>query len=810
MRIAAVLFALALITEGVAYAAEPSLGAISPFGAQRGNEVDVTFSGARLGDAQQILIYEPGIEVKSVAPEGDNAVKVKLAIAADCPVGLYGMRVRTATGISNLKLFSVGALPEVQEAEPNSEFESPQQIGMDVTVNGVVENEDVDYFVVDAKAGERITAEIEGLRLGYTFFDPYVAILDAERFELVNSDDAALVRQDGVCSVVAPKDGKYIVQVRESSFGGSSDCRYRLHVGRFPRPTAVIPSGGKAGSEVEVRWLGDVLGERTEKVTLPAAISREFALFTRDEHGVSPSGVPFRLSTLDNGVEAEPNDAREQATPFAAPLAVHGVIGKDGDVDHFKFAGKKGQVFDVRVLARQLRSPLDSVLEVYRASNGQGLGGNDDSGGPDSYLRVTLPEDDDYFVVIRDHLHKGGADYAYRIEVSPVQPALTMGLPERQQYVSHTLSVPQGNRMALLVSASRADWGGDLAVGFAGLPEGMTAESLPMTAARTFVPVVFTAAEGAAPAGTLADVIGKPVDENLKIDGHLLQRTQLVSGQNNTDVYGHWAERMAAAVTAPAPFKIDIVQPKVPLVRDGQMNLKIVAQRAEGFTAPISVFLLYNPPGVGSSGSISIAEGQTEAEIPLTANGGAEIGDHKIVVIGRAGVGNGAIEVSSQLATLSVAAPFVGFAYQKASVEQGQPVDVVVNVTKNIEFAGEANVELLGLPAGVTAEPLKLTKDMEQLAFKVKTSKDSPAGKHTSVLARATFVDQGEPVVHMLYGGELRIDVPLPPKPDAPAAAPVAQPAAENKPVENKPAEKPLSPLEKLRQERAKAKAAMK
>ncbi|MEX2186343.1 MAG: PPC domain-containing protein [Pirellulales bacterium] len=810
MRILAVLACVASsLICNAAVAAEPSLGAISPFGAQRGKEVDVTFSGARLGDAQQILIYEPGIEVKSLAAEGDNAVKVKLAIAADCPVGLYGMRVRTATGISDLKLFSVGALPEVQETEPNSEFEAPQQIGMDVTVNGVVENEDVDYFVVDAKAGERITAEIEGLRLGYTFFDPYIAILDEARFELVNSDDATLVRQDGVCSVVAPKDGKYIVQVRESSFGGSGDCRYRLHVGRFPRPTAVIPAGGKAGTTVDVRWLGDVLGERTEKVTLPTAMSREFAIFASDEHGISPSGNSFRFSTLDNAVEAEPNDAANQATPFVAPLAVHGAIEKAGDVDHFKFAGKKGQVFDVRVFARQLRSPLDSVLQVIRASNGQGIGGNDDSGSPDSYLRVTLPEDDEYLVVIRDHLGKGGVDYAYRIEVAPVEPTLTMGLPERQQYVAHTLSVPQGNRMALLVSASRADWGGDLNVSFAGLPAGMTAETLPMTANRTFVPVLFTAAESAAPAGTLADVVGKPVDENLKFDGHLLQRSQLVRGQNNVDVYGHWAERMAAAVTAPAPFKIEIVQPKAPLVRDGQMSLKIVATRAEGFKAPISVFFLYNPPGVGSSGSISIAEGQNEADIPLTANGGAEIGEHKIVVIGRAGVGNGAIEVSSQLATLSIAAPFVGFAYQKASVEQGQEVDVVVAVTKNADFAGEATVELLGLPAGVSAEPLKLTKDTAQLAFKVKTSKDSPAGKHKSVLARATIVEQGEPVIHMLYGGELRIDVPLPPKPDQPAAAPTPAATAQAKPADA-PAEKPLSPLEKLRQEREKAKAAIK
>ena len=69
---------------------------------------------------------------------------------------------------------------------------------MNVTVNGVAENEDVDYFVVEAKKGERISVEVEGIRLGITMFDPYVAILNAKRFELASSDDAALVWQDGL------------------------------------------------------------------------------------------------------------------------------------------------------------------------------------------------------------------------------------------------------------------------------------------------------------------------------------------------------------------------------------------------------------------------------------------------------------------------------------------------------------------------------------------------------------------------------------------------------------------------------------
>lgn len=104
-------------------------------------------------------------------------------------------------------------MAEIKEVEPNNDFNKPQQVALDTTVNGVVENEDVEYFAIEAKKGERITAELEGLRLGMTFFDPYVAILDTKRFELARSDDAPLVRQDAIASIIAPADGTYIVQV---------------------------------------------------------------------------------------------------------------------------------------------------------------------------------------------------------------------------------------------------------------------------------------------------------------------------------------------------------------------------------------------------------------------------------------------------------------------------------------------------------------------------------------------------------------------------------------------------------------------
>ncbi|MES1213180.1 MAG: peptidase, partial [Singulisphaera sp.] len=321
------------------------------------------------------------------------------------------------------------------------------------------------------------------------------------------------------------------------------------------------------------------------------------------------------------------------------------------------------------------------------------------------------------------------------------------------------------------------------------------------------VPVLFSAAADAAPAGRLADVIGRLDDPNQNIEGHLEQTTSMVRGQNNINVWTHTADRMAVSLTQAVPYSIEIIQPKVPIVRDGSMELKIKATRKEGFTAPITLSMLYNPPGIGSPTSVAIPEGKDEVIMPLTANGGAEVRVWKIAVLGSATVGNGPVTVSSQLADLEIAEPFVGLAYAAAAVEKGKETDVVITVTKNKDFDGSAKVELLGLPNEVTSVPGEINKESKELLFHVKTTANSPAGKHKTLLSRVTIVAQGEPIMHMIGGGELRVDEPLPPKanePAAAAAAPMPMPAAD------KPPEKRLTRLEQLRLDRQKAKEAAK
>src|SRR5205807_8176001 len=133
-------------------------------------------------------------------------------IAPETQLGEHALRVRCKTGVSELRTFFVGALTVVAEKEPNSDFAAPQKIPLNVTITGVIDNEDVDYFAVDLKKGQRLSVEIEGMRLGTTLFDPYIAILDSKRFELATSDDSPLLKQDGMCAIVAPEDGTYIVQ----------------------------------------------------------------------------------------------------------------------------------------------------------------------------------------------------------------------------------------------------------------------------------------------------------------------------------------------------------------------------------------------------------------------------------------------------------------------------------------------------------------------------------------------------------------------------------------------------------------------
>lgn len=809
---------LLILASTVADAANPTLQSILPQGGQRGTTLEAAIRGTRMDGTEEILFYEPGIEVEELEVEKNNSVKLKLKIADDARLGTHAMRVRTATGVSqNMLLFSVGVLPEVSEVEPNTTFDTPQKIDFDVTVNGVADREDVDFYIIEAKKGQRISAEVEGVRLGRpasssTFFDPYLSIMNMDRFELASSDDDALAWNDAIVSILAPEDGTYVIQVRDSSYVGGATCNYRLHVGDFPRPKAVLPAGGRFGQELEVTLLGDVSGPMKKKIKLPketdfysfifAPDFSNFAVFADDKLGVAPTPNLLRLTNLDNVIEQEPNNEVAKGTEFTAPMALNGVVNEPGDVDHFRFTMKKNQQFDVTVHARSIRSPLDPVLTIYD-ERGRRVTSNDDNRSPDSYARFKAPADGVYSISVTDMLGDGGESFAYRIEVTEIKPSLVLGLPEPARYTDAVLTVPQGNRGAVLISAARDGFRADVNLEIKNLPKGVTYETVPMAASANQVAVLFTAAADAPKDGGLLQVIGTVPDQP-EIVGHLRQDSMLIRGQNARPVWNHITDRLAMAVTEQVPFELEIVEPKVPLVRGGSMKLKVRAKRAEGFDGDITLYLIQNPPGVSSSRSVKITKGKTEAEIPLTANATAALETAKICVVGSATVGNGPVEAATPLANLTVAQPYFNLTFKAAAVEQGQPAQLLAEVENTTPFEGAAKVELVGLPGNTTAEPIEITKDSTEAVFTIQTAAESPAGRHKSLMCRLIVTQHGEEITHMIGPTELRIDKPLP----APTAAPKPKPKPAAGQVAAQPKAKPLSRLEQLRQQREAAAAA--
>ncbi len=795
---------LFLLVVQASNAASPDFRSMTPNGGQRGSEVTLTLTGTQLDDFEGLVFFSKGFEMKSVEKVETSKVTCKISIAPDVQPGNHLMRIRSKTGLSRGRYFYVGPFPNVEEKEPNNDIEAPQKIGFNQTIEGVVQTEDVDYFQISAKKGQRISLEVEGLRLGYTTFDPYIAVLDKDRFEKVVSDDTMLHRQDGYCSYEVEEDGDYVVMIRDSSYRGGSTSAYRLHVGSFIRPDVVYPAGGKAGSKTKVRFIAAEGVSFEEEVTLPAEPTEKFMLFSSDAAKAAPSGNPFRVSEFENVLEVEPNETRETATPVKAePIALNGVIEKEGDTDYFKVPLKKGQKLDIQTFAQGIGSPLDSVIVIYD-SNGKSLASNDDGGGRrrlDSKSTVSIPADGDYYLRVYDHLNRGGPNFVYRLELTTSSPEVYYASPMVRNNDSHTrqyIAIPRGGRYASLVNITRKNYSADMQFEAKGLPKGVSLLTTVVPKSVSNAPLLFEAAKDAPLGHVVAPVLLKPTDPKQDVVGRMRQEFDVVRS-GNVIYYTEFEDELPIAVVDEAPFELDIVKPTAPLVSDGVLDLKVVAKRAEGFTKNIRVYLLWRPPGISALGALDIKEGQTECTFNLAAKTVSEA-NWNFTVLGEADAGKGIIYNASPFTEVKTEPAFLTAPeIPMVVVEQGKEATMVCKLEHARPFEGEAVARVVGLPDTIPTEPSKITKDTKEVSFKIITNDKSPVGKRGSLFVQVDVpVPGGGVSTHRVaVNSSIRVDAPR--KAPEPAKAVVAK----NEPKKETPTEKPkvLSRLEQLRME---------
>ena len=803
MKLSLNLFFLFLCSA--AWCAEPLVNSVLPRGGQRDSEQTVLLKGNRLLNPEAIFFYTKGITATNLELKSTKEIKATFKISKDAQLGQHEFRLRTKNGMSKLWTFWVGPFPNLQEEEPNSSFEEAQPVPNEITVNGTITNEDVDYFEINATKGQRISVEIEAIRLSGAMFDPYVAILDAKRFELAASDDSELLLQDSTTSVLAPEDGIYRIEVRESSYRGGNNFHYRLHIGSFPRPLVVFPAGGQAGKSLSFEFIGDPKGKFKKTLTLPDDGSTSLA-FHADENGSSsPSPNRILINSFPSIREQEPNPSIKEATNANAylPLAFDGVIEKDGDIDNFRFKAKKGDRFYIKAHARSVASPLDPVISLYQVEGGSRIRGNDDANnGPDSLITQNFNKDAEYVIRISDHLGKGSPKHIYRIETIRLEPEFSASIPmfgNRDSQTRQMLPIPRGNRVATSLTLTKKNFTGELDFLVKNLPPGVSAEIPKAPSNFTSVPLLLKADSNASLCDRLLDLDIIHVDKNDKrIEGDFRHQVELVYGPpNNRSYYDANMDRLAVAVVEPVPFRIKLHPPSTPIVKGGSINLKVEVMRDTNFTKDVTVKILTRPPGIGARGSLKIAGKDTIGYYPLTANGASALGVWDIGMQGEAADEEGGqFLAASEFVGLKVEEPYVSLKINMPAIQRGQDGQMLCNLSVKRPFEGKAKLELRGLPAFSTTEPIEFDANSSEIQFPIKVEDKARAGITKNLFCFAKVPFNGKLITHTVgQGGQIRLDNP-PPKPKAPKPSIVSKTKPTPKVAKK---EKPLSRLEQLR-----------
>ncbi|MEW6158767.1 MAG: PPC domain-containing protein [Verrucomicrobiota bacterium] len=403
-----------------------------------------------------------------------ETVTVEITISTGAKPGDRELRLLSANGLSNPLKFRIDQLPEsghapAKAANPDldrfrrqlgerispSPAKSELRVTLPATVNGQIMPGESDRIRFTARQGQSIVASVRARDLiPYVadavpgWFQAALSLSDANGRELAYDDDYRF-HADPVIQFVIPRDGEYCVEIRDALYRGREDFVYRLSIGELPFLTSLFPLGAPCGTSTTVQLMGwnlptnrwTATAENAETATRLVAIARPELI---------SNALPFARDALPERMEKEPNDAAAMAMNVELPLIVNGRIERAGDRDHFQFHGRAGEEIVIEVLARRLESPLDSTIQLIDAS-ATVIADNDDfedkgSGlnthHADSYLRVRLPADGAYQVVLADAQNHGGLEYGYRLRISPPRPDFALRVTPSSLNASGSAIVP--------------------------------------------------------------------------------------------------------------------------------------------------------------------------------------------------------------------------------------------------------------------------------------------------------------------------------------------------------------------------------
>ena len=227
---------------------------LSPPVLQRGVTTRIEVCGSDTAEAIGIWSSLPAevFQARSVSNvEGNSKGAVfDVELGRTAPLGLYGLRLATRSGLSNVHLFLIDELSVTQHPTGEPEGVSPRTGGnpsskvqgltppgspiamvkLPACITAPCRPAAIDSYAITVEKGQRVAFEVIGSRLGKDY-DPLVRVRDAKGKVVAECDNSVGLFFDCRFAHTFAEAGTHTVEVRDSRFEGHAAWHYVLRMG---------------------------------------------------------------------------------------------------------------------------------------------------------------------------------------------------------------------------------------------------------------------------------------------------------------------------------------------------------------------------------------------------------------------------------------------------------------------------------------------------------------------------------------------------------------------------------------------------
>jgi hypothetical protein len=785
-----------LASVGLAAQPNPILNNVFPAGGQAGTTVEITVAGSGLTKVSGLRCSHPAITC-----ETENGKQFQLTIPGDVPNGHYDLCAVTASGISSVRSFIVGRLPEQSETAANDSLDTAEIVVHDAVTNGRIEKPgDVDHFAFAAKRGQRVILECHAERID-SALRAVLEVFDAAGRRLaVNRGFFGI---DPLISFDVPEDGVYRVRVFDLVYSGSADHVYRLSIDTGPHVAFSVPAFAQAGASSRIKLFGWNLGpdsnpsagSRYETVDVdiaaplketspspfrltPAQIeTRGFAY----HYPGSQTPVRIGLSDLSVTDSSADNHSPAAAQPISVPAEVSGQLITNGELDWFQISAKRGEVLWLEVFGERIGSPVDLEVSILDESADREFARFSDEqrniGGPrfpsahsDAAGRWVAPSDGRYVVLVRSVIGEEGDDprRTYRLSVRREEPDLDVAVVPRRDDPT-ALNIQRGGRAIVdVVAFRRRGLTGPIRVFAEELPPGVECPDVWLGPGVDRAPLVVSVGHSAEPfTGSLKLVADAESVETKTVVGSTIVRKGLPTG------WSRLTDRIDVSIAGESPIRISADAHQI---RGHDLFGDLKARHAPGTMVDVLVQVEraeidYQAPvvirGVGLPAQIqnqkaTIPAGQSTGHVSFYLPSTMPVGRYTIAVQGETSVPTGATDKNGERKTESVTvftnpvtidvrpAAFVVELDQDAPtrIHRGEVLQVKYSARRVNGFISKMHTELFAPDGvrGIRGRGVSFVGQTDSGTIQIIANEDAPLGRQPFLRLFAVGVLEDEAV----------------------------------------------------------------